>query len=102
MIGKFLEEYADSITLNANDVFAPAADSVDIDIYDLPELFRIEKKYGYSGVEAFMAKIADCEPQQPTKDYKKAKAELKNYVLFEDCPISEVKQRYNYAKTILK
>lgn len=84
---KFLSENAFSVTLNANDTFGWAcADSVDVDLYDVPKLQEIEEKYGHCGVIAFMAKVRGYDPIEPrrTEKYWAAKKELKSYTLLED------------------
>lgn len=73
---KFLDDYAFFIELNANDVFGWAcADSVTIDIQELPGVIDLYNKFDSSGVIAFMAKKRDCDPQSGfiTKAYKEAR-----------------------------
>ena len=91
----WLDEYSDSVYINVNDTFGYACgDSELVDIYDLPKLIEISRKYGYCGVTAFVAKIRDCAPIEPriTEKYIAAKKELEHYTLFENEPASRTKQ----------
>ena len=75
-VSEFLEEYAFSIDLNMNDVFAPAADSETIDCMEIPGLIHIEEKFGWSGVKAFVGtkrKYDPCWKQPVNEEYLNAK-----------------------------
>lgn len=92
---KFINDHAVGIDLMANDTFGCAcADSVHIDMLDVPKLLQVEHAFGSSGVLAMMAKIRKCDPLKPlvTDMYKKAKTELKKYTLFEDLPLKDLGQ----------
>ena len=57
-----LYDLANTISLNANDTFGYAcAESVDIMIEDLPMLLEVQEKFGYDGVNAFMALVTEQE-----------------------------------------
>ena len=92
------DTHVDCISLNANDVFGPAcADSVEVDIYDLPELIETYKFYGDDGIIAFMGKIRKADPWHDslkTEKYYKAKVYLEDYVLFEDLDTKNGSEQY--------
>jgi len=71
-----------SIQLNANDTFGYAcADSVDISVFDVPELLAVEEKFGVDGVNAFMALVREQEvlPELQTEKYWLAAEYLSDY-----------------------
>jgi len=82
-LSKFLEDYAFSVNLNANDTFAwGCADSETVEIDELPGLIELRDKFGCDGVNAFMAAKRDCDvmnhPQLMTDKYKEAKQYIKD------------------------
>lgn len=79
---KFLDDYACFIELNANDTFGwGCADSVAIDIQELPGLMELEKLFGSDGITAFMSvkREQDPIPQLINKKFKEAKKYIQEY-----------------------
>lgn len=91
--GKFITEYADKITINANDMFGPRSESVDIDIFDVPKLVEMERKYGHDGVVAFLSKVTESTPEVNSSNYNLAKEELEKYTLFQYEEISDTQRQ---------
>lgn len=84
-LNQFIKEYTESVGITANDIFSYAsADTVYIDIYDLPKAIEMESKFGWDGLLAFMELVHECEPLKElhTDKYREAKAYLTGYQLF--------------------
>ena len=81
---RFLEDYAFTVALNANDTFGYAcAEAIDVDIDELPGIIELEEKFGYSGVNAFMAIKSNQDVIPPVRDenYIEAKKYIKQHFL---------------------